>query len=57
MVNVKVLNFFFTVSCFAGLALSIYAFIVELAAERDANYKAKCDVNEYISCTNVFKSE
>ncbi|KAI4455896.1 vitamin k epoxide reductase complex subunit 1 [Holotrichia oblita] len=57
MVSVRVLNVLFTLSSFIGLALSIYAFIVEQAAAKDANYKAMCDINEFISCSTVFKSE
>lgn len=57
MVTVRALNVLFTLSSFTGLALSIYAFIVEQAAEKDANYKAMCDINEFVSCTTVFKSE
>ncbi|GJQ80950.1 hypothetical protein Trydic_g4767 [Trypoxylus dichotomus] len=57
MVSVRVLNVVFTLSSFLGLALSIYSYVVEQAAEHDTNYKAMCDINEYISCTNVYRSE
>ncbi|KRT79101.1 hypothetical protein AMK59_7801 [Oryctes borbonicus] len=57
MVSVRVLNVLFTLASFVGLALSIYSYVVEQATEHDRNYKAMCDINEFVSCTAVFKSE
>lgn len=42
--------------CAAGLALSIYALHVETSKERDAAYRAMCDINADISCSRVFTS-
>lgn len=40
-----------------GVILSIYAYYVEIQSEKDSNYEALCDINEHISCTNVFSSK
>ncbi|XP_013917568.1 PREDICTED: vitamin K epoxide reductase complex subunit 1 [Thamnophis sirtalis] len=42
--------------CAAGLALSIYAWHVETSKERDAAYRAMCDISPDISCSKVFTS-
>ncbi|XP_060636164.2 vitamin K epoxide reductase complex subunit 1 [Anolis sagrei] len=42
--------------CAAGLALSAYAFHVEAAKERDAAYRAMCDLSASVSCSRVFTS-
>lgn len=42
--------------CAAGLALSIYAWHVETSKERDAAYRAMCDISADISCSRVFTS-
>uniref|UniRef100_H9GC74 vitamin-K-epoxide reductase (warfarin-sensitive) n=2 Tax=Anolis carolinensis TaxID=28377 RepID=H9GC74_ANOCA len=42
--------------CAAGLALSAYAFHVETAKERDAAYRAMCDLSASVSCSRVFTS-
>ncbi|KAL8176538.1 UNVERIFIED_CONTAM: hypothetical protein K2H54_036080 [Gekko kuhli] len=42
--------------CALGLALSVYAFHVETSKERDANYRAMCDISSTISCSRVFTS-
>ncbi|KAG8140670.1 hypothetical protein E2320_003337 [Naja naja] len=42
--------------CLAGLALSIYAWHVETSKERDAAYRAMCDISADISCSRVFTS-
>ncbi|XP_043269739.1 vitamin K epoxide reductase complex subunit 1 [Venturia canescens] len=44
-------------SCVVGLALSYYAWAVEVAKEKDDSYEAMCDISERVSCTNVFTSE
>ncbi|XP_053114764.1 vitamin K epoxide reductase complex subunit 1 [Hemicordylus capensis] len=42
--------------CAAGLALSVYAFHVETSKEKDAAYRAMCDISSSISCSRVFTS-
>ncbi|XP_034991170.1 vitamin K epoxide reductase complex subunit 1 [Zootoca vivipara] len=42
--------------CAAGLALSAYAFHVETSKERDAAYRAMCDISAAVSCSRVFTS-
>ncbi|XP_048372998.1 vitamin K epoxide reductase complex subunit 1 [Sphaerodactylus townsendi] len=42
--------------CALGLALSVYAFHVETSKERDATYRAMCDISATISCSRVFTS-
>ncbi|XP_066485335.1 vitamin K epoxide reductase complex subunit 1 [Tiliqua scincoides] len=42
--------------CALGLALSVYAFHVETSKERDASYRAACDINSAVSCSRVFTS-
>ena len=44
-------------SCVIGLALSYYAWVVEVAKERDDSYEAMCDLSEHFSCTKAFMSE
>lgn len=44
-------------SCVVGLALSYYAYIVEISKEADQSYEAICDISEHISCTKAFMSE
>ncbi|XP_078063522.1 vitamin K epoxide reductase complex subunit 1-like protein 1 isoform X1 [Mustelus asterias] len=43
-------------ACGLGLALSLYAFHVESSKERDATYRAMCDISESVSCSKVFTS-
>ncbi|XP_065173512.1 vitamin K epoxide reductase complex subunit 1-like protein 1 [Atheta coriaria] len=54
---VGVINFLLTFSCFCGLALSIYAYTVELQASVNENYEAMCDISEHMSCSKVFTSQ
>ncbi|XP_072889513.1 vitamin K epoxide reductase complex subunit 1-like protein 1 isoform X1 [Hemitrygon akajei] len=42
--------------CGLGLVLSVYAYHVETSKERDAAYRAMCDLSESISCSKVFTS-
>nr|XP_056720800.1 vitamin K epoxide reductase complex subunit 1 [Euleptes europaea] len=42
--------------CTVGLALSVYAFHVETSKERDASYRAMCDISSAVSCSRVFTS-
>ncbi|XP_043910158.1 vitamin K epoxide reductase complex subunit 1-like protein 1 [Protopterus annectens] len=42
--------------CILGVLLSLYAFHIEREKERDENYRALCDVNEWIRCSTVFVS-
>ncbi|KAI4500255.1 hypothetical protein M0802_004672 [Mischocyttarus mexicanus] len=44
-------------SCILGTILSYYAFIVETTKERDHSYKALCDINDYMSCSNILMSQ
>ncbi|XP_014468210.1 PREDICTED: vitamin K epoxide reductase complex subunit 1-like protein 1 isoform X2 [Dinoponera quadriceps] len=47
----------FLILCVIGLALSVYAYIVESNKELDASYAALCDISETISCSAVLNSE
>lgn len=40
-----------------GLALSSYAYYVEMMKEADENYIALCDIDENMSCSKVFNSK
>lgn len=40
----------------AGLLLSLYAYYVEIRVQKDASYKAVCDLNNRVSCTRALKS-
>ena len=43
--------------CLAGLALSLYAYYVEVMMEASGGeYEALCDVSERVSCTKVFNT-
>ncbi|XP_043942298.1 vitamin K epoxide reductase complex subunit 1-like protein 1 [Protopterus annectens] len=42
--------------CTVGIILSIYAYHVETSKERDAGYRAMCDISDSISCSKVFTS-
>ena len=43
--------------CLAGLALSLYAYYVEVMMEASGGqYEALCDVSEKVSCTKVFNT-
>ncbi|XP_060522400.1 vitamin K epoxide reductase complex subunit 1-like protein 1 [Cylas formicarius] len=55
--SVKIYNALLTLSCLIGLALSLYAYTVELKMEQDRNYKPLCDINPQVSCTKAFGSE
>ena len=48
---------FFIASCAVGFILSCYALAVELKSENDKDYRAYCDINEYVSCTKAFSSK
>ncbi|XP_060678297.1 vitamin K epoxide reductase complex subunit 1-like protein 1 [Hemiscyllium ocellatum] len=43
-------------ACGLGLALSLYAYHVETSKERDAGYRAMCDLSDSVSCSKVFTS-
>lgn len=53
----RAINNWLTLCCLVGLGLSIYAFAVEQAVEKNPNYHAMCDLGDRVSCTNVFKSD
>uniref|UniRef100_A0AAY5KRQ4 vitamin-K-epoxide reductase (warfarin-sensitive) n=1 Tax=Esox lucius TaxID=8010 RepID=A0AAY5KRQ4_ESOLU len=42
--------------CIFGLVLSFYALHVEISRERDPEYRAMCDLGDYVSCSKVFTS-
>ncbi|XP_042072495.1 vitamin K epoxide reductase complex subunit 1 [Haplochromis burtoni] len=42
--------------CLFGLVLSVYALHVEVSRERNADYRALCDMGESVSCSRVFTS-
>lgn len=41
----------------SALGLSLYTVHVEHEASGNKNYKALCDINEFVSCTKVFTSK
>lgn len=49
MTNIQVVSL-------VGLLLSVYAYYVEVRVQKDASYKAICDLNNRVSCTRVLKS-
>ncbi|CAL9699059.1 unnamed protein product [Knipowitschia caucasica] len=42
--------------CVLGFILSIYALHVELSKENNPEYRAMCDLGQYVSCSKVFTS-
>ncbi|XP_072312157.1 vitamin K epoxide reductase complex subunit 1 [Eucyclogobius newberryi] len=42
--------------CVLGFILSIYALHVELSRESNPDYRAMCDLGQYVSCSKVFTS-
>jgi vitamin-K-epoxide reductase (warfarin-sensitive) len=40
-----------------GFLLSLYALYVEYKVEKEASYKAVCDINNRMSCTKAFTSK
>lgn len=42
--------------CVLGFILSVYALHVELSRESNPDYRAMCDLGEYVSCSKVFTS-
>lgn len=57
MVSLSLINSSLTLLHLIGLGVSIYAYIIELAIEKDENYQPMCDISEHVSCTKAFKSE
>lgn len=57
MLSVPIINRAIVFTCFIGVALSCYAYYVELSVQSDKDYVAMCDIDEKISCTKVFHSE
>lgn len=55
--SVNLYNRIATVSCIIGIAVSAYAYHVEVSAEEDTGYEALCDISEHMTCTKVFLSE
>uniref|UniRef100_A0A146MIX5 vitamin-K-epoxide reductase (warfarin-sensitive) n=1 Tax=Schistosoma mansoni TaxID=6183 RepID=A0A146MIX5_SCHMA len=44
-------------SCIVGILICIYALHVEHSKESNKEYRAFCDVSEYMSCSNVLTSK
>jgi len=44
------------VLAFIGLIVSLYGIFVERELQRNADYKAACDISDYVSCTRPFLS-
>ncbi|KAJ7984487.1 hypothetical protein DPEC_G00355330 [Dallia pectoralis] len=42
--------------CIFGLFLSFYALHIEILRDRDPEYRAMCDLGDYVSCSKVFTS-
>jgi len=45
----------FVLSC-VGFAICVYGWWVEYNLERDARYKAACDISQWASCSKAFHS-
>ncbi|GLH00951.1 Vitamin K epoxide reductase complex subunit 1-like protein 1 [Gryllus bimaculatus] len=43
-------------TCTVGIALCVYAFVVEERKSQDAKYQAVCDLSEHMSCSRVLTS-
>ncbi|KDR18052.1 Vitamin K epoxide reductase complex subunit 1-like protein 1 [Zootermopsis nevadensis] len=43
-------------TCFFGMGLSYYAYVVETTKEHDESYVAMCDISEHMSCSKAFMS-
>ncbi|XP_023723954.1 vitamin K epoxide reductase complex subunit 1 isoform X1 [Cryptotermes secundus] len=43
-------------TCFFGMCLSYYAYVVETTKEHDSDYVAMCDISEHVSCSKAFMS-
>lgn len=43
-------------TCFFGMGLSYYAYVVETTKEHDGSYVAMCDISEHMSCSKAFMS-
>lgn len=44
-------------SCIVGILICIYALHVEHSKESNKEYRALCDISEYMSCSNVLTSK
>jgi len=49
--------FSYSVACWCGIALSLYALWVEVQKHRDPQYVAVCDLGENAKCSRVLTSE
>ena len=49
--------FSYSVACWCGIALSVYALWVEVHKHRDPQYVAACDLGEHMKCSSVLTSE
>ena len=47
---------FIILLAFAGIAVSIYAYVVEMNISKNPEYKPACDISDKISCTRVMNS-
>lgn len=45
------------VACLIGTGLSVYSYYVASKIEEDESYEALCDINESVSCSQIYQSE
>lgn len=45
------------VACLIGTGLSVYSYYVASKLEEDESYEALCDINDHISCSQIYQSE
>ena len=50
-------TFGYSVACWCGIALSVYALWVEVQKHRNPQYVAICDLGDNMKCSRVLTSE
>lgn len=55
--HIKRSELYIALTCVIGIILCLYTIKIEIFKDRDSNYKALCDFNEWISCSKVFTSK
>jgi len=50
-------TFSYSVACWCGIVLSLYALWVEIQKHRNPQYVAACDLGENMKCSRVLTSE
>lgn len=45
------------VACLIGTGLSVYSYYIANKIEEDESYEALCDINEHVSCSQLYQSE